>query len=621
MAQEQPIRFERRLAAILAADVAGYARLMHHEEEATHAKLTTLLADSVAPAICEHGGRIVKSTGDGFLAEFPSAVEAVRAAIQFQTRVGQLTVSDAEDTRIAFRVGINIGDVMVEPHDIFGDSVNVAARLESIAEPGGICISSSVHDHVRGKVAFEFEDVGERGLKNIDLPVRVFALVPSGSRRATQAGRAGYGSLPPPRLSIVVLPFANLSGDPDQDYFVDGVTESLTSDLSRISGSFVIGRHTAFTYKGKAVDLKQVGRELNVRYVLEGSVQRGGNRLRVNVQLADAETGAHIWADRFDKQIADLFDMQDETVSRLANALDTQLAEAEAGRRERSLDPNAMDLYFQGRAWANRGPTRECMARARAFFKLALGLDPEHVEASVGIAAIDAASAASHMVDDRRARFAIAEAILTKVLSIAPQHARAHLWLGYVKISTKRATEGISECEQALSLNRNLAEAHSCIGIAKMLIGRSEETEAHVREALRLSPRDNGVFRWLYTIGAAKLQLGADADAVEWMRRCIEANRNYPVAYFHLGAALALLGRLEEARAAVKEGLALDPYFTCRRFLADPMSDNAVFLAAERRICEGMRRAGVPQHGLYLAGTIAMRHFMAALRRPKQQGE
>ena len=236
----------------------------------------------------------MKNTGDGFLAEFPSAVEAVRAAVQFQTRIHELTIGEAEDRRIAFRVGINIGDVIVEPHDIFGDGVNIAARLESIAEPGGICISSSAYDHVRGKVGVEFADLGEQNLKNIARPVRAYAVVRDGPSPATQAERARPGPLSPPRLSIVVLPFANLSGDPEQDYFVDGVTESLTTDLSRISGSFVIGRHTAFTYKGKAVDLKQIGRELNVRYVLEGSVQRSGNRLRVNVQLIDAETGNHL---------------------------------------------------------------------------------------------------------------------------------------------------------------------------------------------------------------------------------------------------------------------------------------------------------------------------------------
>jgi TolB-like protein len=422
---------------------------------------------------------------------------------------------------------------------------------------------------------------------------RTPAIAPVGS--AAHSGESAQTSLSPPRLSIVVLPFANLSGDPEQDYFVDGVTESLTTDLSRISGSFVIGRHTAFTYKGKAVDLKQIGRELNVRYILEGSVQRGSGRLRVNVELVDAQDGNHLWADRFDKPVADLFDMQDEIVSRLANALNTQLIEAEARRVEHSLDPHVMDLYFQGRAWSNRGPTREYMERARSFFERALVLHPEHAEALVGIAAIDAASAASHMVDDRRARFATAEAILIKALSIAPEHARAHLWLGNVKLFTNRATQGISECERALTLNRNLAEAHSSIGVAKVLIGRSAETEAHVQEALRLSPRDSGVYRWLYVIGGAKLQLGADAEAVAWIQRSLEANRNYPVAHFHLGAVLALLGEPDEARTAVKDGLALDPHFTCRRFLANPMSDNPAFLAAEKRISEGMRLAGVPE--------------------------
>jgi hypothetical protein len=251
---------------------------MHHDEEATHARLTTLLANGVTPAISEHGGRIVKNTGDGLLAEFPSAVEAVRAAIQFQTRIKELTTADAEDRRIAFRVGVNIGDVIVEAHDIFGDGVNVAARLEGIAEPGGICISWSAYDQVRGKVGVEFADLGEQSLKNIARPVRAFAMVRDGLGPAAKGGSTTQSSPSPPRLSIVVLPFANIGGDPEQDYFVDGVTESLTTDLSRISGSFVIARNTAFTFKGKAVDVKRVGRELNVRYVLEGSVQRGGSR-------------------------------------------------------------------------------------------------------------------------------------------------------------------------------------------------------------------------------------------------------------------------------------------------------------------------------------------------------
>jgi class 3 adenylate cyclase len=288
MPQGPPSRVERRLAAILAADVADYSQLMHRDEEATHAKLTAHLTEAVHPAVAEYAGRIVKNTGDGFLAEFPSAVEAVRAALQFQTRINDLTIGDAEDRRIGFRVGINIGDVIVEPHDIFGDGVNIAARLESIAEPGGICISSSAYDHVRGKVGVEFVDMGEQSLKNIARPVRAYAVIRELSR-ATRAPHARPGALPVPRLSIVVLPFANLSGDPEQDYFADGVTESLTTDLSRISGSFVIGRHTAFAYTkvrcssasgaySKAFAKTLVSRtpQCNLREVLRRRLQQSG---------------------------------------------------------------------------------------------------------------------------------------------------------------------------------------------------------------------------------------------------------------------------------------------------------------------------------------------------------
>ena len=595
MVSEPPVRVERRLAAILVADVAGYSRLMHSDEETTHAKLTALLSETVGPAIAKHGGRIVKNTGDGFLAEFPSAVEAVRAAVQFQIRIKELTIGEVEDRRIAFRVGINIGDVIVEPHDVFGDGVNIAARLESIAEPGGICISSSAYDHVRGKVGIEFADLGEQDLKNIALPVRAYAMVQDGSSQAIQGARAKPGLPSPPRLSIVVLPFLNLSGNLEQDYFVDGVTESLTTDLSRISGSFVIGRHTAFTYKGKAVDLKQIGRELNVRYVLEGSVQRGGNRVRVNVQLVDAETGNHLWAERFDEPIADLFDMQDEIVSRLANTLNTQLVEAEARRAERSLNPDAVDLFFQGEACLNKGMTNEYMMQGKHFYERALALDPDNIDALVGTGRVDMTRASTSMVDNRDALLAAAEATLTKALSIAPRHALAHLFLGVVLMVTNRAAQGIRECEQALTLDRNLAEAHAGIGLAKYFLGLGAETEAHVNEAFRLSPCDSGAFRWMQFVGIAKLQVGADADATVWLLRCLEANRNHSVAHFQLAAALALLGRLDQAQVAVAAGLALNPTFTIRRLLTTASSDNAAYLAGRERICEGMRMAGVPE--------------------------
>jgi TolB-like protein/class 3 adenylate cyclase/cytochrome c-type biogenesis protein CcmH/NrfG len=597
MVQERPVRVERRLSAILAADVAGYSRLMHNDEEATHAKLAALLTDAVAPAIAEHGGRVVKNTGDGFLAEFPSAVEAIRAAVQFQARVSELTTGDVEERRIVFRVGVNIGDVIVEHHDIFGDGVNIAARLESIAEPGGICISSAAYDQVRGKVGVEFADLGEQNLKNIDDPVRAYALVQHELSLPTKGGRTTLSRPSAPHLSLVVLPFANIGGDPEQEYFVDGVTESLTTDLSRISGALVIACNTAFTFKGKAIDVKKLGRELNVRYVLEGSMQRGGNRLRVNVQLIDAETGNHLWAERFDKPVADLFDMQDEIVSRLANTLDAELIAAEARRAESSLHPDALDLVFQGRGWLNKGLIPDYMARARGLFEKAVALDPENVEAMVGLARVDAMTGSALMTDDWSARLASAEATLTKALSLAPNHAVAHMLMGIVQVVTKRAAQAIAQCEHATALDRNLAPAHAVIGGAKFFLGRGEETEPHINEALRLSPRDIFAHRWMAIVGFAKAQLGADAEAIVWLRRALDANRNHSTAHFVLAAALARLGELDEARATVQAGLALDPNFTIRRFrdATNARSDIPTFLAWRDRVIEGMRLAGVPE--------------------------
>jgi TolB-like protein/class 3 adenylate cyclase len=588
-------RVERRLAAILVADVAGYARLMHTDEEATQARVTALLTNTVMPAIARHGGRVVKHTGDGLLAEFPSAVEAVRAAMAFQDSVYELSIDDAHDKRLLFRVGINIGDVIVGAHDIFGDGVNIAARLEGIASPGGICLSASAYDQVYGKIGVEFADLGEQTLKNIIRPVRAYSVIPDGSGSMASIGAAMPQRHSAPHLSIVVLPFVNIGDDPEQDYFVDGVTESLTTDLSRIHGSFVIARNTAFAYKGSAPDVRQIGRELNVRYVLEGSVQRGGNRLRVNVQLIDAETGNHLWAERFDKPAADLFDIQDEVVSRLANTLDSQLIEAEAQRASRSPHPDAMDLYFQGRACWNKGMTPEYLTLARDFFDRALALDPRNVHAMVGMATLVATIAGSFASDDQFAQLAAAEAMLNRALSMDPQYAGAHLAMGAVQMFTNRATQGIRECEYALALDRNLADAHGCIGMAKYFVGRAEETEAHIHEALRLSPRDIFAYRWMLFVGIAKAQLGADAEAASWLRRSIEANRNFPLAHFHLAEALALLGQLDEAGTAAQAGLALDPGFNLRRYRVNALSDNPAYLAGRERSCEGMRLAGVPE--------------------------
>jgi TolB-like protein len=401
----------------------------------------------------------------------------------------------------------------------------------------------------------------------------------------------------PSRLSIVVLPFANLGGDLEQEHFVDGVTENLTTDLSRIRGSFVIGRNTAFTYRGRHVDLKQIGREMNVRYVLEGSVQRGGNRMRVNVQLIDAETGNHLWAERFDKPLADLFDMQDEIVARLAGSLSTELVAAEARRAEQAPTPDSMDLYFQGLAWFNKGRTPDNVTQARGFFDRALAVDPDNVDALVGSARADVVEGVNIIVSDPMAAFAAAETKLTKALSSVPDHAGGHLWLGLVDILTKRAAEGIAECEHALALDRNLAEAHACIGWGKMFIGRAEDSEAHIAEALRLSPRDTQAYTWMNIAGLAKLHLGCWDQAVAWFRREIEANRNNPPAYLNLAAALAQLGRLDEAHSAVKAGLALNPAYVVSRIRDAWMARSAdpTFLAKLEPIFEGMRKAGLPE--------------------------
>jgi TolB-like protein/class 3 adenylate cyclase len=418
----------RKLAAILAADVAGYSKLAAADEERTLARLRALRSDLFDPTIALHHGRVVKRTGDGVLIEFRSVVDAVRCAIEVQNGMVERNVGLPPERRIEFRVGIHLGDVVEESDgDLMGDGVNIAARLEGIANPGGICLSEDAYRQVRDRLKAEFIDLGEKDLKNIARPMRVFAVKTSAPTPASALQASASEKSGPPRLFIVVLPFANIGGDPEQEYFVDGVTESLTTDLSRISGSFVIGRNTAFTYKGKHIDLKQIGRELNVRYVLEGSVQRSGNRLRVNVQLIDAETGAHLWAERFDKPLADFFDMQDEIVARLANQLGAQLIAAEARHAERAPHPDSMDLYFQGMTWVNKGWTPEHLTQARRFFESALASDHDNVEALVGTALVDAARARSFFADDRTALLAAAETAVTKALSLAPGHAAAHL--------------------------------------------------------------------------------------------------------------------------------------------------------------------------------------------------
>jgi TolB-like protein len=586
---------QRRLAAILAGDVAGYSRLMGVDEVGTLNNLKAIRRELADPAIAAHHGRVVKTTGDGILIEFPSVVDAVACAVAIQEGMVARNADVPEDKRIVFRIGINIGDIIIDEADILGDGVNIAARLEALAEPGGICISDDGYRQVRGKIDLHFRDLGEQRLKNIAEPIRVYAVSPLVAR-STNSPRAQRS--PVPRLSIVVLPFTNL-GDKEQDYFADGITESLTTDLSRISGAFVIARNTAFTYKGKAADARQIGRELGVRYVMEGSVQTAGSRVRVNAQLIDTETGTHLWAERFDKPRADLFDMQDEITTRLARTIGVELVAAESRRaeRERPDQMDAVDLTMHGWEIINQPISMEGMRQGRKYFLAAVQLDDQNVDALVGLAFT------SHYLETQTytsptlsEHSRAADAAIIKALRLAPNNALAHCVRAMVLPRFLGETEqAMRECELAINLDRNLASAHALAGVLKVFLGRPEDTKAHVTEAMRLSPRDPELGRWFFYLGLSKLYGGRVHEAIDPLRKSVQLNPDYQVAQFFLASALALEGHDAEAAAVRDTGLRLDPTFTITGFRAKPRSDNATYLAQRERIYTGMRKAGVPE--------------------------
>src|ERR1700722_14255693 len=587
----------RKLAAILVTDIVGYSRLAGADEDRILARLRTLRSDLIEPTISVHRGRGVKGTGDGFIVEFRSVVDAVRCAIEMQHGLMERNAGLPTERRIDFRIGIHLGDVVEESDgDLMGDGVNIAARLEGIAKPGAICLSEDAYRQVKGRLDLIVSDLGNTELKNIAQPIRGYSLEVGAAAQVGSAPSAVFvaDKPAPPRLSIVVLPFTSLGVDVEHELFVDGVTESLTTDLSRVNNAVVVSRNTAFTYKGKPVDAKQIGRDLNVRYVLEGSIQRGGSRMRVNVQLIDAIIGNHLWADRFDKTMADPFDMQDEIVSQLANQLRPELLAAEARRAEQVENPDSVDLYFQGVQWFNKGGP-DNIERARGYFERAVALDPTNIDALVGAARADVLVGAIYTTEHRAERLADAEKLLIKGISIAPRNYWAHMWLGFVQIQTNRASRAIGELEQALSLNRNLGAAHAWMGQAKITMGHAEEAEAHVDQAFRLSPTDAVAFMWTHVRGLAKFPLGADDEAVAFFRRSVDASRNYPLSHFYMAAALAHLGRLDEARAEVKAGHALAPNYSIARFLTMAESDNPTYLKQRERILEGLRKAGVPE--------------------------
>ena len=481
----------RKLVAILASDVAGYSRLTGADEEGTVARLRALKRELLDPTVAAHRGRVVKTTGDGMLVEFASVVDAVRAGIAVQADMEKRADGIASERQIRFRIGIHLGDVLVENDgDLMGDGVNIAARLENIAEPGGICLSEDAWRQVRDRIDANFADRGETALKNIARPVKAYAIVSAGHREthvsSSAAGRetlaAGLDAREAPHLSLVVLPFANMSGDAEQDYFADGLTDDLTTELSRMPGAFVIARNTAFTYKGKAADVKSVGRELGVRYALEGSVRKSGSRVRLNAQLTDAETGAHLWADRFDRELTDLFALQDAVTLELASVLQVQLVEAESRRTKPIRNLDAFDLVMRARAVILRGVSRESNEACLRLCEEAIRLDSDNVPALCSIACGHALSLASLWSTNRDADLAAAESAGARAKARDGQNPQCCYAMGTVRKAQNRFAEAIIEFEAALRGNPNFAAAHSELGWCYIFTGRDSEALPHFAE-------------------------------------------------------------------------------------------------------------------------------------------
>jgi adenylate cyclase len=628
---------QRRLAAILAADIAGYSRLMHADEAATVRDLKAHQS-VILPLVGRHGGRIIDTAGDGIMAEFPSVIGATECAIEIQSVMAERNVGVPESRRMLFRIGINLGDVIHDETRIYGDGINIAARLEALAEPGGVLVSNTVYDQVRGKLPFTFEDVGERHVKNIEQPVRMYQVhIPgapskavatlvrrpaSSNRRrwivwglasffvllgAAGAWRLGsrflssqpVDSTEAPRLSIVVLPFTNLSGDPSQDYFADGITEDLTSDLSRIAGSFVISRNTAFTLKGKAVDVRQIGRELGVRYVLEGSVRRMGGTVRVNAQLIDAGTGAHLWVEQMDVDQSTLASLQDNfgIANRLARMLSVELVNVE-GRRAPRADPDAVDLTMRGWSVLNGGPNKEDVQRSVALFEDALRIDPDNSQARAGLAQALTLHYRNRWDPEPAKVLARADEAATRAISTAPNYAHAHYVKAEVLGLSNRFDAALATYDRAIALDRNHAGAY--VGRARNLIaiGRAADTVAPVEKAIRLSPRDPELYVWYFVLCHAYTHLARDAQAIEWCLKSIATGKTFWFAYVDLASAYAWRGQNAEAAASVAELLKLRPGYTVQRLVQEGsgFSDNLTFRKEYQRIVEGARKAGLPEN-------------------------
>jgi adenylate cyclase len=646
----------RKLAAILVADVVGFSRLAGADEERTLARLRGLRSDLIDPAIAAHRGRIVKRTGDGSIVEFRSVVDAVRCAIEVQNGLIERNAGVAEDRRIEFRVGIHVGDVVEESDgDLMGDGVNIAARLESVAKPGAICLSEQAYWQVKSRLELKVSDLGPTQLKNIAEPIHVYSLevgqaaeanpapqaippakgesaAPASKPRAFRrwsvlaaalavallaaGGFAWRSGLAPrligasiaehrlksaPRLSIVVLPFENLSGDPEQDYFADGITDDLTTDLSHIADSFVIARDTAFTYKGRSVDAKQIGRELGVRYMLEGSVRRVGETVEVNAQLISTETGAHVWADRFEGERSSLGKLQFEVVARLANSLGAELVKAEALRaaRERPNKPDAVDLTMRGYAilWNFNGANKSSWNEAIAMFERALALDPRNAPAMTGLATALMARPYGGWSDDPAGDLARADKMADAALALRPDDSEAHFVKALLFERNSQIREAIAEAETAIADDPNNARAIAMASYYRMFFGHAEEGVAGQETALRLSPHDPMAPIWQVHLCYLHNRLAQWEQAIEWCEKALANNvKERGEALAALAAANASAGHDEEAKKAVSELRKVDPSFTVESLGQEKRgSDDPTFNAQTDRIVEGLRRAGLPE--------------------------
>ncbi len=588
-------RVERRLAAILAGDIASYSRLMGIDEEGTLRQLKVHRNELIDCKITEHRGRIVKTTGDGILVEFVSVVDAVRCAVDIQRGMTERNSDVPVDRRIELRIGINIGDIISDANDIYGDGVNVAARLEALAEPGGIMVSRSVYEQVRDKLSFSFEDRGEQAVKNIARPVGVHRVHISelGSTMKSEAS-ASPDPVTSNRASIAVLPFANMSGDPEQEYFADGVVEEIITALSHMRWLSVIARNSSFIYKGKNVELKQVGRELGVRYVLEGSVRKSGNRVRITAQLIDTSTGAHIWADRFDGSIEDIFDLQDQVTAKVVGAIAPKLeqAEIERARRKPTESLDAYDCFLRGLASLHQW-TKESSDDALRYFYRAIELDPNFA-AAYGMAAwCFVWRKINGWFGDHDKDVGETERLARRAVELGPDDAVALSGGGYALVFVMHdLDDGAAFIDRALALNPNLSWALHSGGWTKAFLGDPDTAIKHLTDAIRLSPLDPLTFRAQGGIAFAHFLAGRYDEAITWAEMALRERPNYLAAIRELAAANALAGRIPEAQKAMARLRKIDPAMrvaNVKDWVPLRRPDDL------KRLEEGLRMAGLPE--------------------------